>query len=411
MPSLLQAGRLYALLGLILIIVMTSTPARSANWLITPDVDIAEEYNSNVLYSRKEKIDDFITSFRPRLRGERRSEVSRAGLDIVLSGEKYLMNPELDAIDADCQAALERKWSERLQTMFSAGFAHDQTLETELEAAGLASARSDRFRYSAGSSADYALSERWFVSGSFGFRFDHYPDDVNPDLQSLFASFGPGWKMNEKNTINGSIAVSQADYETETLDRTVSASLAWLRNLSETQSFQLSAGWRYSIIDIQQIIPRLFIRPDGTIGIRTVTIEEEATDSGLIFSLSLNKAWTDRLSTSLSSGREHYNRVDGSSVERNYIRTSTSFRLSERTTLSGDLGYDLSTAIGETDEETHYIRASNLLSYRLTPRATLRLGCSYEHSLEDEPTDSFNRSRFKSWLSFTYNWPDLWTSQ
>jgi hypothetical protein len=387
---------------------LQGSPSRAAEWTVTPSISITEEYDSNVLFDETDVIDDLITRVTPRFEGRRDTETGSVAFDAVLFGEKYALNPELDTINGNGQASWTRTWSPRFQTVLNALFARDQTLDAQLDEAGVISAREDRYRYAADGTAIWALSERWSLGGSLAGRFSQYPDGRSPDLLVFQGALNPAWQVTERDTGGVVLAFSHADYENNTLDRTVSGSLSWERKLTEMDRFSLQAGYRYTWLDQEILFGRLVVKPDGTLGIRISNRILSSTDGGFVFSGRSDRDWTPKLRTSLSAGREHTNTSDATSLDRTYIRTSTQFRLTERAALRADLGYDYSTELGGVVENTHYFRGAPSLRYELTPHVSLTVGCSYEYVVEDRRADSFSRDRFKTWISLSSTWPKLW---
>jgi hypothetical protein len=387
---------------------LQESPSRAAEWTVTPSISITEEYDSNVLFDEADVIDDFITRVTPRVEGRRDTEASRFAFDAALFGEKYALNPELDTVNGNGQASWTRTWSPRFQTSLNTLFARDQTLDAQLDETGVLSFREDRYRYGADGTAIFSLAERWSLGASLAGRYNQYPDGRSPDLLVFQGALNPTWQVTERDTGGVVLAFSHADYENNTLDRTFSGSLSWERKLSETNGFSLTAGYRYTSLDQEVPFARLVLRPDGTPAIRVFTQDVSSTDGGFIFSARLDKDWTPRLRTSLSAGREHTNTSDTTSVDRNYLRTGTQFRLTERMSMRADLGYDYTTELGVEDEETHYFRGAPSLSYQLTPHVSLTVGCSYEYVVEDRRVDSFSRDRLKTWISLSSTWPKLW---
>lgn len=389
---------------------MQPMPSLAAHWFISPSLELTEEYNSNVLFSDTDRLDDFITRVRPRLQGNRETEVSRMVFDTVINGEKYAINPDFDTIEGNASGSWTQLWSERFQTRLGGLFAHDETLETELERAGLIENRVTRIRAGANLGVSYALSERWSLGSSVGLQKNQYPDGGNPDLTQLYASLSPAWQWNERNTLGATLGYAYASYDAGIIDRTMSATLNWERRLAETRVFRLEGGYRYTALGREVFTFFPILKPDGTVRFRRVKDVEHITDSGFIFSVGVDQLWSERLKTTLAAGREHYNAADGSSADRNYMRTVTTFQLAEKTTLSGELGYDLSTFAGSGGKDEHLLRAAPVLAHRLTEHTSLRLGASYDYSVEDQQPDAINRNRVRVWAGITMDWPRLWSN-
>ena len=61
-------------------------PSWGADWAVSPRVQILEEHNDNVLFSREgEELDDWVTHVRPRLEGTYNTERFRLSLDSGLT--------------------------------------------------------------------------------------------------------------------------------------------------------------------------------------------------------------------------------------------------------------------------------------------------------------------------------------
>lgn len=375
---------------------------------MTPSIAITEEYNSNILFTRRNELHDFITRVSPSLEGRRDTEAGRTAFDVVLKGEKYALNPELDTIDGNARLSWIRTWTPRFQSSLGALAARDQTLNTELDEIGVVAPREERNRFGVDGSVLFALTERWSLGGSFLARHDHYPDDLSPDLTALSAGFNPTRRITERDTGGVVLSFSRADYENNTLDRTVSAGLSWERMLSDTERFSLEAGYRYTSLDQEVPFLRLAPNPDGSFRFRIGRRSVNFTDDGFTFNARLEKDWTPRLSTSLNAGREHTSTSDATSVDRNFVRTATRFRLTERATLRAELGYDYTTELGPRPQDTHYFRGSPSVSCQITPHVAVSLGVAYEYAYEDRPVDPYGRDRFRAWISLSSSWPRLW---
>lgn len=383
----------------------------AAEWTVTPSITVTEEFNDNVLFARKNTLHDFITRVSPRFEGRRDTETSRLSFDLVLDGEKYAVNPDLDTLDGNARISWARNWTPRLQTGLNVLLARDQTLNTDLAEIGVVSPREERNRILGDVSGSYALTERWSLGGSLLARYDQYPDDRSPDLIVAQSTLNPTWQITERDTGGLFLAASLADYENNTLDHTVSAGIGWERKLSETDRFSVQGGYRYTFLERDVPFLRLIRNPDGTLRPRIGFRNETFTDDGFTFSGRLEREWSPRLRTTIVAGREHTNTADAVSVDRNYVRTTTLFRLTERTTLRAELGYDYTTELGPVDQTEHLFRGSPSVSWQLTPHVTLTAGGSYEYSREDNPNlpaDLKSRDRFRTWISLSTTWPRLW---
>ncbi len=386
--------------------VLCGKATNAADWSFNPGIEVSEEYNDNVLFTERATLEDFITSIKPKMQLLGRTERTQLRLDSTVAGEKYCRYEDLDTVNTDNRASFERRWSPKFFTTLNGTFRKDEILETELERAGQVGVREDRYIYGVDLSGTYALSDTFSLTSGGGGNFNHYPDGPYPDLDLWQINVNPVWTINLHDRAGLFINYYDADYEDIATIRTFTASLYWRRDLSETTYFLLGAGYRYTrtrygIRDINIIID-----PDtGLLVLEPVEKEQTWRDDGFIFNFELNNDWTDRFSTVLTAGREHYNSIDARGIERSYIRTNLKYRLSE--TVSGNcrIGYDTTTEDDPTEDDTDYIRVSPYLNWRLTGNLTVSFGLSYEYGREETEYNNYNRDRFRGWITVSCGYP------
>lgn len=402
MWSLFPEKALCLILSLLCLSVLSGKVTRAADWSLSPGIEVSEEYNDNVLFRKKDTLEDFITRIKPKIRLLGGTEQTQLRLDSTVIGEKYCRYEDLDTINTDNRMALDRWWSPKFLTTLTGTFSKDDILETELERAGQVGVREDRYRYGMDLSGTYTVSDVLSLTLGGGGTFSHYPDGIYPDMDLWQVSMNPMWAINNRDSAGLFLNYYDADYEDSATIRTCTGSLYWRRDLSDTTYFVLGAGYRYtwSSYDVQNIM--LSIDPDTGFPV-FVPVKKEQTgeDGGFIFNFELNNDWTDRFSTVVSAGREHYDTVDARSSNRNYIRTTFSYRLSE--TVSGNclFGYDTTTYDGPADQDTDYFRVSPFLSWRFARNFSLRFGGSYEYGQYSD----YNTDRFKAWIMVSCEYP------
>ena len=378
--------------------------AYAQDWYFSPKVELTGKYNNNVLFSEDDRISDFVTSLQPTFVLSRDSELSRMRFETKINAEAYALHPDLNTIENQTQFKWTREWNQRFSTTMNGLFAHEETLNQELEAVGQVTARVERYRYGGGLTSDYALTENIGLQIGCDISETQYPSGLFPDLQVTETHINPTWKMNAWNTLGILASYTIADYMSAfgIVDRTLATSLTWRRELSEKMHFTAGAGVNFDWLEREIPVYRLVLTPNG-FAIVTDKSKERSFNQNFIFNATLNRDWTGRFSTEIAAGREHYNSVDTSSVEHTFIRTSSNYKLSELSSFNLDLGYDFDQTKGTTTVDYHYFRIAPSWNRKLNERLSLTLGASYDYAL-DLKVQQTNRDRLTVWAALTYDW-------
>ncbi|MHC1729289.1 MAG: hypothetical protein AB9866_25370 [Syntrophobacteraceae bacterium] len=380
------------------------------DWQASSGLELTQEYSDNVFFTAEDKVDDLITRMQPKLQVARDTEVTQMRFGTKLNAEVYALHPDLSTVENDSQLQLTRSWSSRLSTGLNAFFSRNETLNQELEEAGLLAVRTERYRYGGGITGMYELSENTSVQAGTSLEETLYPDGTFPDQRLMRFNIHPNWKLNDRNTVGILADYSIVDYKDLALNRILAMSLTWRRALNERMYFEAGAGVDFSWLQQDITVPELVIGPGGIPQIVFRKIRQESTDNNYIFSFKLNKDWTQRFSSDISTGREQNNTVDAKSTERTYIRTSSTYKLSELSNVRIELGYDLNSTAGSGQEDAQYFRIAPAFSRRISERLSLSMGGSYEYVIDQGVAANTNRDRSTVWVSLTYDWPRMFSN-
>lgn len=381
----------------------------AADWSISPGIEVTQEYNSNVLLTDDERIEDFITEVKPRIQILRETDSSRLDFNSMVIGQKYIDHDDLDTLNNETNLNFTQSWSSKFSNDLSLGFVKDNILESELDRAGLRAVRQDRYRYLLDLSNNYQLSETLFVKFGGGVYQNVYPDGPYPDLFQWLVRLNPGWAVTPRDTLGLLVDYSNGEYEDFGSIQTLSNTLYWRRDLTDTTYFTIGAGYRYSWNELDTVAFIPLVTQNTFIFIPT-TEKSQSSQDGFIFNFTLNNNWTERFSTILSAGQEQYDTVDVRSTQRTYIRTTFRYLLSELTALGFEAGYDLNNETGSGNVDENYLRVAPYLEWRLKKDLLLRLAASYENLETKQSGDDFSRDRYRTWISLTYEWPRLWAN-
>ncbi|GEM_PF-4983619 len=398
----------FLVIGLTSLFLFAPGTALSWDWSVTPGVRAQEKYTNNLLYSRVVEYEEFITSIIPRITVKGITERDRLNMDVNADAQIHARNGRYDTVNIGSSLNYDRYWSERFSTTLNASFKKDETNDTELQEAGYVTLRRTRYRYSGGLSGSYYISERFIMSGGGGYSYTDYPDGPYPNSQSWNIRGGPEYVLDPLNRLGISVDYDETEYDTVNFDKTslknMSAYLYWHHQLDETSYLKATAGYRYTwtkylvhriVLEQHPYFPWLYRLKD------VAEIKSGAADS-MIFSVEMDKRWTERFSSNVSIGRTQYNTVDVRSVERNYVKGSLVYRITELIDAKLGFGFDRNKYDAKMGSDSDYYRVTPSISWRIGQNLRLGVGCTYEETDYDRSNDV---DRFSGWISLSWSEP------
>lgn len=392
-----------SLLGLCIFVPVSAYPV---DWSVKPRIGAMQEYNDNILFNSRYKIDDFITKLIPRIDIKGLTETNSLLVETAVIGEKYIDNSNLDTINTINRLILRHSWNERFFTKVEGRFIKDKTLESELEAAGLRGFRKTRYLYGFDAAGRYSLNERLSMTFGGGPHYSHYPDGPYPDQDTWHIYLDPALALDSRDSIGLLTDFEHADYESSTTVKTLSSSIYYRRRIGETSRFVLGGGYRHTWASYKSIYLGLGIDPESG---RYISVplrkKRSGHEGGFIFNSELNNDWTERFSTRITAGREHYNSVDVRSIDLTYLRSTFQYKWTE--TISSNLGLSYYNTVedGPGDRNTDNIKIEPFISWSVTQNLILKFGGAYRYEKEDNRRGHENIDRFKGWIAFSYEYP------
>ncbi len=377
--------------------------AFAADWSFTPSVTLSQSYDSNFRFlmtpTPGTTKDDFITTLTPVLSVTGETEQTKFQFDTVTSGQSYLLNPRFDIINTNTTSSLTESWSERFSTSVNVGLIHDSTLQQQLESSGIVTLLTERYLYTFGLGGKYDLTESLNLTASGLFAQSIYPSGALPDSNVYQGTITPIWTITPRDSIGLSSNFSDTEYDIGTTINTITETLYWQRQMTDTLSFKLSGGYYFAMLDFS--IPALeFIPPSS---IRRVNLPGSATDSGVVFGVDLKKDWSERFSTTFSAGNQQYNDVSANSYDSTFISGTAQYKLSEVTTFNFAARYNMNNEISQGGTNIDYYIINPSIERNITENLLLRLSGSYER--ESQSSSIFNVDRYRTWVDLTYKWP------
>jgi hypothetical protein len=364
-------------------------PSWSADWEVSPCVEIIEEYNDNILFSSKgQELDDFVTYVRPRVEAKYSTDRLRMSLNSGLEREIYVDYDELNTTNHDHKLALSYGLSRTMGLRAVGYFREDTTLETELIEEGLLVDREDRRKFGGSFGFNYAFSTFLWCSADWTRSYTEYPDDP----VDLNEQVGDTLKLTHRYVLSPQTSLFlNLTYTNTEYDDEGDTSIA---NYNITPSFRHDFAENFYV--------------SGGAGYRYTEYETKNTDEhtdGFVFNLLFHRNW-ERVSMELLASRNQYPTADRRSVERNMLTLRGTYRLSDRFRSSLVATFRRNRVDKGTDKSDYYT-VSPAFSYDLTPTITLRGSVDYTE-YDDKDINDDDRERFRARLFLNFTWPRLW---
>lgn len=381
----------------------------AADRYINTSIEVVKEYDSNVLFTEKDKKGDFVIRIKPKIQVYNDSERTRVQFTSSMNGEKYVKNPDMDTIETDNALSITHAWTQKFSTSLSGFFRRDETLDALLESTGVVTSRQERISYGAELAASYTPSPTRELRGGVVGGFTDYPQGYYPDQQFIQAYLDHSWRLTPRATVGVLVGGSLIDYKDEATNDTVHGTIYGRYDWDQTTTLEAGVGGRFTWLEqhVPSSTPTVKLVDDDLIFVYPV-VTEDSSDPGLLFNAGITKNWTPRFSSSLQVGREQYNSADVVSAERNFVRTVFNYKYSDYASMGLRLGYNLNIEESSADtDKTRYLTTASWLRWRLSETLTAGLGGSYEYSVEDVGSADIDRDRYRLWVSITNEWPRL----
>ena len=279
--------------------------ASSNQFQLTPSVALQQEYNDNIFFREKNKIDDYITTITGELELSDKTERHEIDLNGRLDGIAYADNDDLNAQDQFYNGSFRYRLSSRFNLLNEAGYSKDSRPDRDLETTGLILSDVTREKKYFNFSANYIITEKTASSLSYAFNKEDFDDDEFSDIR--YHSFNLGLTHNISRIIPETVTslnIGHTRYDFSGSDiKNYSFFIGASRQLSEIFSFGLTAGARYTESDFEatRLVPLnlFFYRIEtidkekdgwGTVGELRLSYTGETTNSSFSISQDLQPA-------------------------------------------------------------------------------------------------------------------------
>ena len=366
--------------------------ALAAETSLLTSIGLRQEYNDNILNSRSDEIDDFISRVNPALELSYNTEILELSTLAVWSGWLFWDNSDLNRINQRYGLDGTYRLTERWSVSGLARYVKDSIQDSQLDETGSVDlGLDDRERINAGAGLDYAVSERSTIGSDYNFQKTNYESRSRVDTKTHSVRVFYRHRLkNEKDVITIFPRFIWGD--TDNYDAYNSTlNFRWEHPFSETLDTSITVGVRNTHIDFKD--DRSNTNDWGGLADMWLRKRGELTTGRLGFSNRLQP------------------RTNGEIVNVSRLYTDIDHRLSRRfgVGFGGSVYYsELIEDSPENDDDRWYFVVSPSAFYQLTENHILRLSYSYSQQKALDRDNDRKTERNRIWLELTFNFPKTW---
>ena len=240
------------LLACSILLYCSTTIVFSAETGLLTSVGLRQEYNSNILYSRTNETDDFISYVIPALNLTYATEILNLSALAVWDGWLYWDNSDQNRINQRYGLNVGYRLTERWSVSANGRYVFDSTQDSQLDETGsVEPGLSDRQRLNAGAGLDYAISERTNIGADYEFQENLlYLSEAEVLIQNLhtFRVYYQRRLQNQRDVIEIFPRFTWADSD-DWDGFNSSLNVSWAHPFSETLDTSVSVGARHTSVN------------------------------------------------------------------------------------------------------------------------------------------------------------------
>ncbi len=393
-------------------LLLTSGASEAAEWKIDPTLRFRAGYNDNLRMAVNNEISTAEATFSPSAVFSVATPTSGISGNLGFDFRRYEEDSDLDDNNASLDVRTFHNM-ERSRLGLDLGFTKDTTLDSQLEATGLAFDRIPRQRINISPNWSYSIGERTRVSASYGYTDVEYSNSnrtrfVNYDVNS--AQVALTRVLNEKTTASLTLSGSKSnnDNDVESTNANLQGGASY--RFSETLSASLFIGVRRTEVDFSQTSQIPIFSGNTIIGFVPLTQDISNSDWGSTFSASITKAFL-RGETSVSASRDISNDIDGQPIEATRLRSTSLYRFSEILSASLNLEFNNSQSNNNVGSSLNrdYYQIEPTFSWAMKKFWSLSGSYRYRKQTFDDIKDDATQNA--AYLTLTYRWPRIAVSR
>jgi len=396
----------------ILLLAACAAGVDAAEWKIDPTLRFEAGYDDNIRLNTDNEVSSAFGTFSPSALFSVETPTSGASGEARFDFRRYEDESNLD--DNNSRFDLRSYHGmERSSLGLDLNFTKDTTLDSQLEATGLALGRVRRQSISASPNWRFSLGERTYLDANYSYRDVEYKNaggSVFVDFTLNSAQASLTHVLNERTSASVTLSRSKSDNDNDVESTNTNLEGGASYQFSETLSASLFAGLRRTEVDFSQtsFIP---IFSGGTfIGFVPLNQDISNSDTGYTFNGSVAKLFLRGEST-FSASRNISNDINGTPIEVDRFRLINRYRFSE--TLSVNLKLEFYNSQSNNSAST----SLNRDYYRIEPRLSWnftkfwRLSGRYRYTRQTFDDTGNEATQNVAYLTLTYRWPRIAVSR
>ncbi|NOZ37491.1 MAG: hypothetical protein GXP11_05375 [Gammaproteobacteria bacterium] len=389
-------------------------PASGAEWQIDPTLRFNAGYNDNIRLNTSNKTATAVATFSPSTVFSVATPTSGASGALRFDFRRFEADSDLNDNNARLTTNLYHNL-EQSKLDLNLSFVNDTTLDSQLDATGVAFSRITRQSLNVSPQWTYAFNARTNVSANYSYNSTKYKNSGNTVFVNFTINSGSiSLKHILDERLEGSITLSgvQSNNDNKTESTNINLQGGASYKLSDTWSSSLFVGVRRTNTRFTQNSSTPIFSPvDNTlIGFFPLTQDVSNSNQGLTFSAALNKT-LQRGGITLTATRSIRNNFNGQPIETTSLRPTIRYQFNE--TLSGQLNMRFTT----TKADTNLTSSLNQTSYQIKPAITWNITNFWRlygnYLYRKQTFDSTHKDATQNVVSLTliYLWPKISVSR
>jgi hypothetical protein len=377
-------------LALMSMLLVSSQQLWAKDVTITPTIELGTVYDDNIDFDSKDEKDDFAGNVIPRLTVDYETELLQVSLIGEIDILKYFNQTNYDRTNQlygiDGQYRMFPRWT--LKGDFR--FRKDESVDSQLEETGQVFEREKVKTYDAVSGLMYDLTELSDIGVEVDYRRRDFSSRDSTDFHRYTFSL-PYTKRfaSQRDTLSLVPAYTLFDSDDEEDATDYRLALEWEHLISETLTFGMEVGGRYTEIENQN--------------------NKNDDKFGYLGKISLNKKG-ETFNGLIGVSRDLRANSNGDIVEVNRFFLRADKRFLER------FGFRLYGAVYRTDTEsnvavndkTRFIEANPSIYFLITENHSINLSYYYQNQKEFDEPGNPESVRNRVWLGLELKFPKKW---
>lgn len=378
-----------------------------------PKLNFSGEYNDNILYTRDDKIDDFIFNITPGLELRYASELMDLRSFAAIRFRQYLSESDFDREDYIVNLQGRYRMTERLRLSTRLSYVEDYTLETriidftdppiedvpideapvdevEMIERGIERFLSERKQYNAHLSMNHRLTPLSNLNISYRYLKTDYDLEQNTDYDSHNVNLAYMRRLSGQKDQIG----TRLGYRQRTSD------------VSDTDSYEIGLIWNHIFTETISIFSDLGVRYTEQ------TFKDTRTDRdnwNAIANIRLRKRGeTGVVDVGLRQNIQTASTGETVNVSRLYWFARQALTERVQFELSGDFYITREDADSFLDSDSTYFDIIPTLRYLLTENHSVRLAYNYTIDHDRTLDSDRDKQRNRIWIMFDFGFPGKW---